>query len=51
MDFGQINNNNPESNNIVKKLVDIVENMGKRLVNMENRNNIDIENETRQKLK
>ena len=39
--------NNPESNNIVKKLVDIVENMGKRLVNMENRNNIDIENETR----
>ena len=29
---------NPESNNIVKKLVDIVENMGKRLVNIENRN-------------
>ena len=30
--------NNPESNNIVKKLVDIVENMGKRLVDIENRN-------------
>ena len=29
--------NNPESNNIVKKLVDIVDNMGKRLMNIENR--------------
>ena len=30
--------NNPENNRIVKKLVDMVENFGKRLVNMENRN-------------
>ena len=30
--------NNPENNRIVKKLVDMVENFGKRLVNMENTN-------------
>ena len=29
---------NPENNQIVKKLVDMVENFGKRLVNIENRN-------------
>ena len=29
---------NPENNQIVKRLVDMVENFGKRLVNIENRN-------------